>query len=695
MEENNNVEEIDRDFEYKIKLLEKKFKKANKPKDVRKALDEFEKLSEDFVEKQKCLKNYETLEDFFERKVRKLIDEDHDSKSDYARIWLYMIPIFQFMGKIEKARKCRKVVLKSMGRDFVKCDVTDVGECTTGCGPSPFPYHRLFPSTNHEIFIVNEELEHKNCMKIINAIEPKILPLVEQFELPDAYSTIYEHLLIWVARMSMRLENYAQAVKEFRKASKHMKAQQRCSYYEPKTFVLYHAAMCFMKLKNVAFAEKTFVKCIETQNPATDGVTICDDADCPNSSTKQGPNLINCARMTLGHIYYEERKDGNKAIACYIAALRSISKSVLDVQIDDVHGISYTTTCGAYNAYDFKTAKDRLIHAFADEDNASNDDLTEEEESQYRLFTDMIEKVESLDLDWEVEDVPMMVDFLDMCEVWMITFLNTKYLRYRVNLYRLRAKCHLAIGNTHESSKEFQKSYFMLTDEEEKRETIEIVAWLEEELNDYDNALDFVIMAMGELKLDADGKPSDGGLTHLHCATIIFRIYFKLKQYEDALSHIQMTEKVIANCRNVVLLYYKGRCYHELGQYELAVTQFNLSIENDDITNECYLHKGRSLMMLKRYEEAQKSILKGKLDIQSLILLIVNAKILQRPYQNYIKKLFKKCLDSIGPLRESVWICPKPHLSTFLNTLVQESNREEKYVTFRHSVLMSKHFDVR
>ena len=70
MEENNNFEEIDRDFEYKIKLLEKKFKKANKPKDVKKALDEFEKLSEDFVEKQKCLKNYETLEDFFERKVR-------------------------------------------------------------------------------------------------------------------------------------------------------------------------------------------------------------------------------------------------------------------------------------------------------------------------------------------------------------------------------------------------------------------------------------------------------------------------------------------------------------------------------------------------------------------------------------------------------------------------------------------------
>ena len=689
MEENNNAEETDSEFEYKIKLLDKKFKKANKPKEVKKALDDFEKLSEDFIEEQKSWENYEVLEDFFERKVRKLIDEDHESRYTHIRIWLYMIPIFQFMGKTEEARNCRKVALKSMGRTFKTKDVGKwglTGMCLNEC--PPFPYHKLFPSTEHEIFIVNEELEHKTCMKIINALEPKILPLVEKFEIPDQVSRLYESLLIWVARMSMRLENYSQAVKEFRKASKYMKNQERCLYHEPKTFVLYHAAVCFMKLGNVAFAEKTFVKCIETQNPETDGVTICEDMDL-------SLNLVNRARMTLGNIYYEERKDGNKAIGCYIAALKSISQGVLHVQVDETEGISYTSICSAYNAYDLKTAKNRLMHAFVDEDNASNDDLTKEEESEYKLFKNLIEKIENSDLEFNVEELGTIVDLLDMCELWMITFLHLRYRRYRVDLYRYRAKCHLAIGNVHESSKEFQKSYFMLTDEEEKRETIELVAYLEEGLNDYDEAIDFVIAAMSELKLDADGKPADGGLAHLHCIMIILRNYFKLEQYDTALSHILMTEKVIANYRMIVLLYYKGKCYHELGQYELAVTQFNLSIKNDDKTSECYLHKGRSLMMLKRYEEAQESILKGKLDIQSLILLIVNAKILQRPYQNYIKKVFKKCLDSIGPLKESVWICPKPHLSTFLNTLVQESNREEKYVTFRHSVLMSKHFDVR
>ena len=89
----------------------------------------------------------------------------------------------------------------------------------------------------------------------------------------------------------------------------------------------------------------------------------------------------------------------------------------------------------------------------------------------------------------------------------------------------------------------------MLTDEEEKRETIELVAYLEEGLNDYDEAIDFVVMAMGELKLDADGKPADGGLAHLHCIMIILRNYFKLVSY----SHDRKGNCELSHDRLVIL----------------------------------------------------------------------------------------------------------------------------------------------
>ena len=96
--------------------------------------------------------------------------------------------------------------------------------------------------------------------------------------------------------------------------------------------------------------------------------------------------------------------------------------------------------------------------------------------------------------------------------------------------------------------------------------------------------------------------------------------------------------------------------------------------------------------MLQRYEDAKMGLLLGKLDMPALILLITNAKLSSTPYQNYIKKLFKLCQNSIDELDRCLHICPAAHLHTFLDTLVQESNREEKYVAFRHSFLMSNHF---
>ena len=128
-----------------------------------------------------------------------------------------------------------------------------------------------------------------------------------------------------------------------------------------------------------------------------------------------------------------------------------------------------------------------------------------------------------------------------------------------------------------------------------------------------------------------------------------------------------------------------GKCYIEVEEFEVALQYLDLSIKCKEDRNWSYLYKGKALIMLKRNQEAQEALLKSPNGISALILLIVNAKILSKPYKNFVKKVLKICQDSIEPLKKSIKICPIAFLREFLDTLVYESKFEAKYTMFRSS----------
>ena len=113
MEDNvDDASVSEREFEHRMKALEKKFKKTNKPKDVRKALYAFEHFVVDFFEEKMPEKRLRVIEDFFETKVENVIVAN-PTAHEYFLIWMTMMIYYQTSNRMEMAKKYRRNALKS------------------------------------------------------------------------------------------------------------------------------------------------------------------------------------------------------------------------------------------------------------------------------------------------------------------------------------------------------------------------------------------------------------------------------------------------------------------------------------------------------------------------------------------------------------------------------------------------------
>ena len=296
-------------FLYQIKVLDEKFRKTikrNRGRDLKKPLFEFKYTIWTLSDENKTVENLRAIADFFEFRVLPMVNKE----SEFLELWVEMMDIYYFIKKFKKAKKCRQIALEILQEVVTTCKLTI---CQEGCCVNP--YEKLFPCTNQNIFIVDEDFEHSVCYLSIRAIEANFCHLEHRH---DQIALIYESLLIWLGRMSMLKENYVQAISEFRKASKIMKIRTKSTSYRPKAFVLYQAALCFMKLGNMEFAKKSLKKCISLHNPKEDGKQIKENDEVV-------PDFVNCARMALGHIYYDQG-DVVEASWMYQDALKSIGQ---------------------------------------------------------------------------------------------------------------------------------------------------------------------------------------------------------------------------------------------------------------------------------------------------------------------------------------------------------------------------------
>ena len=694
----------DRAFAYQLKALDEKFKKAfkrnrrNRENPKTPPIDEFRKIIWILAEENKNYHNYQAVSNFFEDRV---LPEINVTPQHFS-VWVDMIEVYLNMKQFKKARKCRRFALQILQKSLFDCQFNYKGQ--ENCVANP--YKKLFPCTKQGIFIVDEEFEHSVCISCVQVIEDAFGDM--QFRM-DQIAAIHEAMLIWAGRMSMLQENYSRALDQFRKASKVMKFRNFSLYHKPKTFVFFQAAECFMKLQRYEFAIKTFVKCISSQDPEDDGEIAYEDYDAK-------PNLVNCARMTLGHLYYISGHH-KKAAMYYQEALKSMAVKVLvvgckccgdtpTVYLDPSKGLDNNP----YDKADFYLSKERLESFYRME--KTDEDLDDYQKDELANIGMLIDAVENGKL--HSPHVDLLYDFLDMCEVWMLTHLKGKFEKHKImKLYKTRAALLISIdqnnteydftqiykkidnknigdfqeravarirklGNDYEALMDLKIFYSGIQDKEEKFDALQLIVKIKRKYELYSELVDFLSNALSDFEDDVCDDHSK------EYQLLLAKSHFQSKNFNLAAEEIsKMLELGIENfmikskCFETL-----GRCYHELCLYEKAIQCFDESTALKKQRNRSYLLKARTLMLLKEYKKARELVLEKTnwpKNILAQILLTITAKLMQLPYEDCVLKTLKICQKSLIPLKKTLWISPLDHVRLFLDTLVQASNNERKY----------------
>lgn len=709
----------DRSFAYQLKVLDEKFKKAfkrnqrNRSKAFKPPINDFRRIIWILAEENKNYQNYRAVSNFFEDRVLPEISVT----PQHFSVWVDMIEVYLNMKHFKKARKCRKFALEILQKSLFECQFNYVGQ--ENCVANP--YKKLFSCTKQSIFIVDEEFEHSVCISCVQVIEDAFGDM--QFRM-DQIAAIHESMLIWAGRMSMLQQNYSRALDQFRKASKVMKFRNFSLYHKPKTFVFFQAAECFMKVQRYELAIKTFVNCINSQNPEDDGEIAYEDYDAK-------PNLVNCARMTLGHLHYISGHH-KKAAMYYQQALKSIADNVLVVGCKccgDTPTVSIEPSKGLdnnpYDKADFYQSKDRL-ESFYRMEEKTDEDLDDYQRDELANIGMLIDAVASGKLC--SPHVDLLYDFLDMCEVWMLTNLKGKFEKHKLmKLYKTRAALMIGIdqstteydftqtyqkidnknigdfqkraeerirklGNDYEALTDLKIYYSGIQDKEEKFNTLQLIVKIKRKYGLYSDLVAFLSIAISDFEDDV----CDDHLKEYQL--LLAKSHFQSKNFKLAAEEIsKILELGIENLAiKSKYLETLGMCYHELCLYQKAIQCFDESTALRKQRNRSYLFKARTLMLLKEYKEAHEIILEETnwpKNLLALILLPITAKLMQLPpYEDCALKILKICQKSLIPLKKTLWICPLDQVSLFLDSLVQASKCERKYQTFRSSYLLMNHF---
>ena len=299
------------------------------------------------------------------------------------------------------------------------------------------------------------------------------------------------------------------------------------------------------------------------------------------------------------------------------------------------------------------------------------------------------------------------LNIMETCEMWLLVNLKGKLKKFPYQkLYMYRYGYHLALGNEYEAFFDCIQSFSNDealksggdTEEDDLLAAVDLLGQVTKigfKLKLYEETLTFLL----DFNRFQTANPEISGGEE-DASILIFRFNIAecfcrmgdfiqaIRTFDSIIDTFSKSETFFGNNFIMKCIRMIGKCYIEVEKFELAVQYLDLSIKSKEDRNWSYLHKGKALIMLERNQEAQEALLKSPNGISALILLIVNAKILSKPYKNFVKKVLKICQDSIEPLKKSIKICPIAFLREFLDTLVYESKFEAKYTMFRSSCFL-------
>ena len=140
-------------------------------------------------------------------------------------------------------------------------------------------------------------------------------------------------------------------------------------------------------------------------------------------------------------------------------------------------------------------------------------------------------------------------------------------------------------------------------------------------------------------------------------------------------------KKCVESARNL-----RSVCHFYIGNYETVITY--------DEENQLNLCVVISLMKLGKCQEAYDKLCRSQWgeQVQTLVLIVLSAKILGIAYQDPLQKLFEKCEMSTGMalLQSVLEINPPEYVKAILDLLIEESGRDKKYIIFRNSYLFTQ-----
>ena len=690
---NNSTEHHEDDdfteFESKLRGLDKKITKASKPKESKKIIVEFSSLVRNIRNSNENTKKLETAVYYFESKICILLYHLNDEWLNICT-WANMLEIFLDLKMYYELRKYRKKALKSVfkvltadhqfaNRTYQKARISFVTDLVKGkYWVSLMPRYKSWLA--FDVIQIDPTFEHDYCEAMVKVIHSRFSLVLKEGLVPS----MLEKLYVWKGRMLLEMKDYTKAIKAFKHALEQITIQAilgRSNYDLRREYIYYQAAQCYKCLNSERNEEKALLKCISSRNPRYDGATISDE-----KGANSKPDWINLARFELGDMYFE-RNEINKASEQYQNALESIAKSVLNMDGD----LSYSIDHNTYSRSMLQTSKDRLEN-FYFERKSDKVDLSVQDKLKVSNIESLINDQVSKGTD---SDAELILDLLDICEIWLLNFLKEKFFVFRVpEPYKIRSDIHLELGNYYEALEDMKK-YNALTldhDFDSKLQQVKTISSIQNRLGLHSDTIDMAFKAISDL--ETSGSTERVVPYYL----ILLKTYLKLGNYGLANGTAKKIDQYLCcwdadhwNSFSNETCKLLGRSYHEVGLYKHAIDYFDMGLGNE-YSNCLNLYKARSLIMLERHLEAQDLLLNCKFGMKCLILLIINTVILDKPHKNHIKNVFKICQESVKPLRDSIWICPDKYLSLFLELLELESKFEEKYKMFKQSLMLSNHF---
>ena len=684
------------EFRKRMKKLDKKLMAARKTNQAQKCINEFSEIVRQYVLRfghyPQLAERYRVVCEMFESRISSWIYNDCIRPD----VWNIMTIIYHNSNNFQKAKDYRKETLRYLRRWLRRTEDVVCSKLEPGTA-------RISEIDEIE-YIIDAEKEHKKCMKILSI-------LGQDDALHHHYDNLYfEWVYFWAGRLSLMAGQHDRAYREFRKGFQYTKKQVRLidPNYRPKPIIYFYLAQCYENQKKYQEAREMYSKHIKKT------LALRELSEINSENCHKVPESIYRSEISIGNISYATG-DHDKAILQYEEFVKKVAGFALDHMKDECQPCNVVMFLDSF----YQICKTRLIEHY----NSLNDS---ESEFRYEDFTedqleDLLKVDDIVDL-WtnfnKKNNVFERLNIMETCEMWLLVILKGKLKKFPYKkLFMYRYGYHLALGNEYEAFLDCIQTFSIdepILSEEGKEEDdllaiediLGRVTKIGFKLKLYEETLAFLLDTMDrfqtanpEISIEEKG-PLSIDETMLRFRFKIAECFYRMEDFKQAIKTFDgiidtfskdqklatrifiKTEdnSFVMKCIKMI-----GKCYIEVEEFEVALQYLDLSIKCKEDRNWSYLYKGKALIMLKRNQEAQEALLKSPNGISALILLIVNAKILSKPYKNFVKKVLKICQDSVEPLKKSIKVCPIAFLREFLDTLVYESKFEAKYTMFRSS----------